>query len=214
MSPARRALGRGIALAIALAAVACELAVDVGPYQQACPAHQKACPNIDTGKMSCVNVSNEYYGCLPQGCVSCYSAPMNNAASYACPTTGGACQVEACNPGFADCVGDLKSCQTNLNTNPSHCGSCDHDCTAAGFAPQAGTHYLTTGCVAGNCKVTQCEVGWADCDGATTNGCELMLAGATGPCCPDRGACPASGCQPCAAGKTCDVTNPIRVICK
>jgi hypothetical protein len=168
--------------------------------------------------MKCHNVSVPEYGCSGQTCVSCYSIPNNNVASYVCSMNGGTCQEQTCNPGFVDCVGDLKTCQTNVNTNSMNCGSCGHDCSASGTAPPNGTHALATGCVMGNCRITQCEAGFADCDLATTNGCELMLAGVGGGpglCCPDTGACPAAGCQACAGGKTCNTTtNPVRPVCK
>jgi hypothetical protein len=201
-----------------LTVVACELAVDLGPYQQPCPANQKACPNADTGKMTCVNATTATatagltdYGCDPHTCRSCFDVPNNNVQEFHC-TTSGTCEVTTCLPGWNFCA-STRLCESNSNTDSANCKVCGNDCSKPPNVPNAGSHYLQSGCVSGTCKVTQCEAGFADCDGSPTNGCESMLAAGT--CCPPQGACPGTGCQPCAAGKTCDMTTlPARPMCK
>jgi hypothetical protein len=48
-----------------------------------------------------------------------------------CVSTNGTCQSDCsivCNPGFADCNGDVTDgCEASLN-DPSTCGTCDNDC--------------------------------------------------------------------------------------
>jgi hypothetical protein len=213
LSPVRRALGRCTALAMVLTVVACELAVDLGPYQQSCPGGQKACADMVTSKLKCVSTEVTDYGCSAHSCASCDSQPNNNVAQYGCMGPGSTCQYITCNPGWNNCDGNALVCSSNKNTDFANCGSCGNNCAKSPNIPNAGSHYQQTGCVGGSCKVTQCDPGFFDCDGAPTNGCEATLL--PGTCCPSQGTCPPSGCVACPAGKTCDMTTMMaRPMCK
>jgi hypothetical protein len=51
------------------------------------------------------------------------------------------CAIITCNAGYADCNGTYSDgCETNLNTNASHCGMCGVVCSAP-----------TPNCTAGTC---------------------------------------------------------------
>ncbi|MBI5516217.1 MAG: hypothetical protein HY909_20700, partial [Deltaproteobacteria bacterium] len=80
----------------------------------------------------------------------------------------GACAA-VCVAGFAECNGDAADgCETALATSATHCGACGRSCAA----PRASE----VSCRASACSVVRCEAGYADCDGAHGNGCEVNLA--------------------------------------
>ncbi len=122
----------------------------------------------------------------------------------------GACQL-VCPTGFADCDADVRNgCEVDLRSSAAHCGTCGNACAGVDGAPGV--------CRDGVCA-TQCRAGFADCDGAASNGCEADLGqsdhcGACATrCSGERGLClvavdPGSSarsysCQPsCPAGTT------------
>ena len=109
---------------------------------------------------------------------------------------GGACVIEACSPGYADCDGNVLSACDSLDTD-DHCGGCGRQCTV-----DALDNVTTAGCAARSCVVS-CVSGFGDCDGEPTNGCETPLTGVnncTGcgvACVPDHavGDCGGGSCQ-------------------
>lgn len=64
--------------------------------------------------------------------------------------------------GYYKCAGSY----TNVNTDPAHCGACNHACSYA----NAGSS-----CVNGSCVMGNCNSGFANCDANTANGCEINL---------------------------------------
>jgi hypothetical protein len=116
-------------------------------------------------------------------CGACGKTCALDGAAAICRT--GRCEVQKCEPDFADCDGDGQSCETELDTN-EHCGACDTPCEIAN---------ATTACRgavgARACALVSCEAGWADCDGRIENGCEhnarSVDKGGYGPCVPDSG---------------------------
>jgi hypothetical protein len=69
-----------------------------------------------------------------------------------------------CEAGFGDCDGDaVNGCETDLQTDPDYCGSCNVDCSA-------GPNEVAT-CTGGECGL-ECAEGFARCV-------------EDGPCCPD-----------------------------
>lgn len=150
----------------------------------------------------------------PAACGGC--GRSCNATNGVPGCVNGACSL-LCNPGFADCDGQLDNgCETNLSTHPAHCGACQHACSSSAGSPV---------CVAGKCTKGPCTSGYADCDGNPGNGCETAIesdaknCGSCGLSCPGTangfGVCTAAscgvGCSPgfskCGAGTTCfDVT--------
>ena len=107
----------------------------------------------------------------------------------------GAC-VSRCPTGFTSCG---NAC-VDLARDAVHCGACDTRCPVL---PN------TTGgaCVASACVAGGCSVGYGDCDGDVTNGCETSLTandahcGACGRACAVGAACVAGECV-CPAGQT------------
>ncbi len=117
----------------------------------------------DNGWGNCNNLAND--GCevplnTTANCGACNRtclAPQNGNATAICDGNL-SCQV-VCNPGFADCNGVLADgCETNILTDPSHCGSC------------AATNCLSCtqgacGMVPPKCNPTQCTGGGIDPQG-------------------------------------------------
>lgn len=98
-------------------------------------------------------------------CGSCgHVCSLPNGSSYCSNST---CYLNTCNSGFANCDNlSFNGCEINLNTDPNNCGTCAHVCSL----PNA-----TAGCSGGNCTIAQCSTGFANCDAATANGCEINL---------------------------------------
>ncbi len=88
----------------------------------------------------------------------------------ACGPFGYACDPNAicsCTPPWADCDGNYANgCETDLDTDPDHCGACWDACDI----PNA-----TSQCVGGECQMVACHTGWCDDDGLIGNGCEKQL---------------------------------------
>ena len=71
------------------------------------------------------------------------------------------CVVE-CPDGFTDCSGEC----FDLNNDPNHCGTCDTICDFDNAAAL---------CVDGNCVMSDCSEGFADCNTDDADGCEAKL---------------------------------------
>ncbi len=101
----------------------------------------------------------------PLNCGSCATVCNLPNSSQAC--SGGACVVGACNPPFADCDGlAANGCETNTDSSIPNCGACNQACTIANGAPA---------CAAGQCLVSSCNAGFANCNGQVPDGCEINL---------------------------------------
>jgi hypothetical protein len=62
----------------------------------------------------------------------------------------------------ADCDGDAANgCETDLRSDPAHCGACHSECDNADCVCRDGQKQLA------------CRPGHADCDGMPANGCEI-----------------------------------------
>jgi hypothetical protein len=99
---------------------------------------------------------------------------------------GGVCTKVDCIPGYGDCDDSMPGCETDLNHEPKHCGTCDH--------PACTTENGIPGCSAGQCATGGCNQGWKDCNHDWTDGCERPL-GTDSDC---------AGCDlACAPGTSC-----------
>lgn len=113
-----------------------------------------------------------------------------NACSYAnaaATCQNGNCQMGTCNAGFANCDGSAANgCESNILSSPQTCGGCTTSCSY-----QNGN----AGCSGGNCQLTSCSTGYANCDNNIANGCEANLQTSTSTC----GSCISSCSYPNAA---------------
>jgi hypothetical protein len=79
--------------------------------------------------------------------------------------SGGLCVISACNAGFSNCDGNTANgCEVNINTNVNNCGACGIVCSFAN---------ATANCTAATCGIASCNAGFLNCDGITSNGCEI-----------------------------------------
>lgn len=80
----------------------------------------------------------------------------------------GACELDACKPGFGDCdTNPSNGCETSLKTL-DNCGACNATCDPV----ENGV----AGCATGDCGVGACVGPFGDCDEGAENGCEEPLA--------------------------------------
>ncbi len=116
-----------------------------------------------------------------------------------CPA-GNVCTANVCAPGCNEtqpCTRGLSCCDgqcVDSNSSLTHCGACGVACASA--------HGLA-GCSVGRCVVATCELGYADCDGDASNGCEVDARTSAANCGSCGNACGAG--VACVAGE-CAVT--------
>ncbi len=122
-------------------------------------------------------------------------APPRRTPSGTC--AGGTCAF-VCPAGFADCdAAAADGCETDVANDPENCGACGHVCPAG--PGQVGT------CTQGVCGIA-CAPGYADCNNAPFDGCEVNLATDPAHCGTCGNACAGSGAGPnqsasCTAGQ-------------
>jgi len=103
------------------------------------------------------------------GCGSC-SNNCNSKIIGATPVcSAGNCDYTQCLPNYGDCDGVRSNgCETDLRTSAAHCNECNKACPTP-----LQLHAATSTCVASACNHGACTIGWDNCDGDATNGCEL-----------------------------------------
>jgi len=110
------------------------------------------------------------------GCETHVAADINNCGSCGniCDLPNASadcidanCVVVDCLSGYGNCDDvNENGCEINLVTDPQNCGFCGNVCSF----PNG-----TAGCEDGNCVLTGCNYGYANCDGQQSNGCEENL---------------------------------------
>ncbi len=125
-------------------------------------------------------------------CGACGNSCVVPHATAGCEA--GKCTVATCDEDFGDCSGGASDgCESNLQNDPEHCGSCDTKCGPS------------QGCQAGQC-VLMCPDGKGDCNNNPADGCETDF-GTTLNCAFCADVCdPANAAGACEAGK-CVVQN-------
>ena len=121
---------------------------------QACPGAQTCCGG------ACVDAQTTLAHC--GGCgMAC------TVASGTAECVAGRCTVTGCPGSTASCdMQAANGCETDTATSVSHCGACGRACPTPANA--------TPTCVSGACGFT-CAMGFGDCDGDASNGCEADL---------------------------------------
>jgi hypothetical protein len=121
-------------------------------------------------------------------CGACGVACSLAHATASC--SGGGCTIVSCDAGWEDCDGNpANGCEAAIGTDPANCGGCAKVCTLAN---------ATSACSAGQCVVATCAAGYANCDAAAANGCEVNLGTDGANCGQCATACPSG--QVCNAG--------------
>jgi len=164
----------------------CEVDLQTDP--EACGICGNVCPGPPQGLPGCLRGRCVLQACLP-GFADCDGLLANGCETgvldspLACGRCGGACPVPpngsaacaggqctlgACEAEFADCDGDVSNgCETYLPGDPLSCGRCGQACPRP---PNAEAE-----CFQGQCGLSRCLEGWADCDRDPLSGCETHL---------------------------------------
>lgn len=101
---------------------------------------------------------------------ACLASCRNGHGSAQCNDRGQC--VLVCSAGFADCDGEGgNGCETNLASDPVHCGTCARSCNVN-----------TELCETGTCKLSPCPAGRAECDGDPAQLCETDLTSSAQSC--------------------------------
>jgi hypothetical protein len=104
--------------------------------------------------------------------------------------------LATCDAGFANCDDQTENgCETNVQTDPTHCGDCGTKCRFA---------HASALCNDGTCALGACDAGYDNCDGETENGCESHLSDdldhcgeCDNPCDRDTQICDGGACADC-----------------
>lgn len=145
--------------------------------------------------------SAEYCGSCMNDCTAMVGE--DGVASVSCAS--GACSIDACASNRFDCDGMFDNgCEVNANTSEAHCGGCNDESGTNCNAKIGDDAVAGVQCDAGECSVSSCENGTADCDGSFANGCETDIDSDPDHCggCADEGG---DICEPRAhASAACD----------
>ena len=161
-----------------------------------CNAGFANCDNIKTNGCE-VNITNNVFNC--GGCgVACATFP--NSTGPSC--VGSACGIGGCNTGFANCDNITSNgCEVNLTNNVNNCGSCGNICSFAN---------ASANCISSTCGIGSCNAGFANCDGLSSNGCEINTTNNVNNCGSCGIACPTGpnvafvSCNASTCGITCN----------
>ncbi len=117
----------------------------------------------------------------PLNCRSCGRVCASEGGEAAC--VEGECTIGICTEPFADCNLIVEDgCEVDTDNDADNCSACGEVCSLPQAVPV---------CVEGACVVGSCEVGWEDCNGDPTDGCEVNTGADVTEC----GACGAPACD-------------------
>jgi hypothetical protein len=107
-----------------------------------------------------------------KNCGACATACGFANASAGC---SGACYIASCTFGFGDCDGmPQNGCEQVTLSDVKNCGDCGKVCDQYPHG--------VVGCLNASCALTGCAAGYADCNGALVDGCEVGVFGDSSNC--------------------------------
>lgn len=138
------------------------------------------------GVAQCVGGSCQFSSCeadwadcdgdLTNGCETQISVSLLNCGACgtgcafqhaAAECVAGQCKLGACDTDYLDCDSlESTGCEVFAPTSVEHCGSCTVACDPLSSTPA---------CQGGTCVAATCPTGFGDCDGSSSNGCEINL---------------------------------------
>jgi hypothetical protein len=102
----------------------------------------------------------------PLHCGVCTTACNTTNGTASC--SSGACAI-TCSTGWANCDNSTANgCEVNTTNDSSNCGSCAVNCATA-------AHVTGASCSASTCQISSCNIGWGNCNGNATDGCETNV---------------------------------------
>jgi serine/threonine protein kinase len=111
----------------------------------------------------CVSIDRPDVGCGSDDCGPCL---VSNATARC--NAHHTCDIAVCYQDHDNCDGDPRNgCEAEVRVDPSNCGGCGHKCQALPHA--------RTGC-GDVCTIWRCDEGFRDCNGATSDGCEVRVS--------------------------------------
>jgi hypothetical protein len=126
-------------------------------------------------------------------CNGCGNACNGTNGTPSC--TGGVCGIN-CTAGFGNCDNNVTNgCETDLKTDPDHCGSCPKVCNSTNGTPT---------CTNSVCGIN-CSPGFGDCDSNAANGCETNLKTDVGHCGTCAKVCSTVNGTPTCSNGTCGI---------
>ena len=147
----------------------CGVGCAVGHGKPACLARSCAVGTCDAGWADCNGVYRD--GCETHvdtnvnNCGACGNACGFPHAFPAC--AGGACVIDTCLYPFDDCNKvAADGCEINTNKDLGNCGGCGQACNLPNASPA---------CQQGACAIASCNAGFADCNSAARDGCEVAI---------------------------------------
>ncbi len=174
---------------------ACGVTCDRNHATPTCAGGTCAIAKCDTNYGDCNSQDND--GCETNLLTSAQNCGSCGGACSTSHSTNAACQnglcVNTCDNGWADCNGPQPGnlddgCETNIATDPSHCGGCAKPCST--------NNVPTLSCTNGVCDGA-CAPGYADCNSdKLSDGCEINLlsdvknCGVCGHVCSNNGGTP------------------------
>jgi hypothetical protein len=177
----------------------CETALDTetdcGGCGVSCTITDESCVGGVCTSQDCAPGFADCDGNASNGCEASLNTLQNcGFCGVACEPIGGmpvtcesgVCEIEACDPGWHDCDQDPSNgCESELKDS-SNCGACGVECSF---------NNATASCATGTCEFGACNQGYADCNGNTSDGCEIQL-GTDAHCSACNDACSATqACQ-------------------
>jgi hypothetical protein len=132
----------------------------------------------------------------------CSACPSNSPCRLPTDCESGLCSDDgicsvSCLDNRGECDGDTSlECETNLLTDPNHCGACGSVCNPLHAVPA---------CISGACTVGSCEAPYDDCDHYANNGCETNLSAEVENCGACGMACLAINGTPRCEGSQCRI---------
>jgi len=160
---------------------------DVSNDDENCGACGVSCLELPyTTEASCVDNECVITGCVDgwgncdgngfNGCESFLdNDPLNcgtcgNACTYehgVGECSGGSCSLAECEYGWGDCNNDAADgCETHLINDVDNCGGCGYACNLS---------HASAECLDAFCIVDECDAGFANCNYANEDGCEVNV---------------------------------------